>query len=229
MQPRRHQGRAVRAENAWDARRRGQVDVALLSVLTDGLLRRSKASELRRGEVELQEDGSARIHVRRSKTDPEAEGAVLYIGPDSAAALVAIMPDGFAVAGPVNADIWALCQPDRPQGQRRGEGGGAGRRLHRPQRGGVHGPGSGGRRGGAAGADDRRQVEELQDAGAVHRRPGCGPRGGGQLLPEERGLMLQQAAESVGSSPSWWASLDGRQYRLCTTFCLAVVRHRTPH
>ena len=74
MQPRIHRGRAVRGENAWAARRRGQVDVALLSVLRDGLLRRSEASALRWGDVEMQEDGSARIHVRRSKTDPEAEG-----------------------------------------------------------------------------------------------------------------------------------------------------------
>ena len=101
MQPRRHRGRAVRAENAWAARRRGQVDVALLSVLRDGLLRRSEASELRWGDVELQEDGSARLHVRRSKTNPEAEGAILYIGPDASAALVAIMTESFAVAGPV--------------------------------------------------------------------------------------------------------------------------------
>ena len=97
MQSRGYRGRAVRAENAWAARRRGQVDVALLSVLRDGLLRRSEASALRWGDVEIQDDGSARIHVRRSKTDPEAEGAVLYIGPDAAAALVAIMPEGFAM------------------------------------------------------------------------------------------------------------------------------------
>ena len=98
--PRRHRGRAVRAENAWEARRRGQVDIALLSVLRDGLLRRSEAAALRGGDVEVQEDGAARIHVRRSKTDPEAEDAVLYIGPDAAAALVAIMPEGFAVVDP---------------------------------------------------------------------------------------------------------------------------------
>ena len=100
MHPRRHQGRAVRAETAWDARRRGQVDVALLSVLRDGLLRRSEASALRWGDVEIQADGSARVHVLRSKTDPEAEGAVLYIGPDAAAALVPIIPEGFAVVDP---------------------------------------------------------------------------------------------------------------------------------
>ena len=100
MQPRRHRGRAVRAENAWAARRRGQVDVALLSVLRDGLLRRSEASALRWGDVEVQEDGSARVHVLRSKTDPESEGTFLYIGSDAASALVAIMPEGFAVVDP---------------------------------------------------------------------------------------------------------------------------------
>ena len=98
--PRGHQAGAVRAETARDARRRGQVDIALLSVLRDGLLRRSEASALRWGDLEIQEDGSARLHVRRSKTDPEAEGAVLYIGSEAAAALVAIMPEGFAVVDP---------------------------------------------------------------------------------------------------------------------------------
>ena len=73
------------------------MDVALLSVLRDGLMRRSEAAALTWADVEIQEDGSARLHVRRSKTDPEAEGAVLYTGSDAAAALVAIMPEGFAV------------------------------------------------------------------------------------------------------------------------------------
>ena len=98
--PRRYRGRVVRAENAWDARRRGQVDIALLSVLRDGLLRRSEAAALRWDDVEIQEDGSARLHVRRSKTDPEAEGAALYIGGDAASALMAIMSEGFAVVDP---------------------------------------------------------------------------------------------------------------------------------
>ena len=100
MQPRAHQGRAVKAERSWEARRRGQVDIALVSVLRDGLLRRSEAAALRWGDVEVQDDGSARLHVLRSKTDPEPEGAVLYIGQDAAAALVAIMPEGFAVVDP---------------------------------------------------------------------------------------------------------------------------------
>ena len=62
--PRKHQGRARRGESARDAERRGRVDVALLSVLRDGLLRRSEAAELRWGDLELQEDGSAHLHVR---------------------------------------------------------------------------------------------------------------------------------------------------------------------
>ena len=78
--PRQHQGRVRRGESARDAERRGRVDVALLSVLRDGLLRRSEAAELRWGDVEFQEDWSALLHVRRSKTDPEGEGVVLYIG-----------------------------------------------------------------------------------------------------------------------------------------------------
>ena len=91
--PRKHQGRTRRGESARDAERRGRADVALLSVLRDGLLRRSEAAELRWGDLELQEDGSARLHVRRSKTDPEAEGVVLYIGQEATQALQAIMPE----------------------------------------------------------------------------------------------------------------------------------------
>ena len=98
--PRQHQGRVRREESARDAERRGRVDVALLSVLRDGLLRRSEAAELRWGDVELQEDGVALLHIRRSKTDPEAEGVVLYIGQEAAQALQAIMPEDAGVVDP---------------------------------------------------------------------------------------------------------------------------------
>ena len=40
------------------------------------------------------------VHVLRPKTDPEAEGAVLYIRPEAAVALMTIMPEGFAVVDP---------------------------------------------------------------------------------------------------------------------------------
>ena len=98
--PRQHQGRVRRGESARDAERRGRVDVALLSVLRDGLLRRSEAVELRWGDVELQEDGVALLHIRRSKTDPEAEGAVLYVGQAAAQALQSIMPEDAGFVDP---------------------------------------------------------------------------------------------------------------------------------
>ena len=99
--PRGHQGQHQgRCETSWKAQRRGRVDVALMSVLRDGLLRRSEAAELRWGDVEFQEDGAALLQVRRSKTDPEAEGVVLYIGQEAAQALRAILPEGEAVVDP---------------------------------------------------------------------------------------------------------------------------------
>ena len=99
--PRQHQGRARREESARDAERRGRVDIAMLSVLRDGLLRRSEAAALRWGDVEFQEeDGAALLHVRRSKTDPEGEGVVLYIGQAAAQALQAIMPEDAAEVDP---------------------------------------------------------------------------------------------------------------------------------
>ena len=70
------------------------MDIALASTLRDGLLRRSEAAALRRGDVELLADGSGRLHVRQSKGDQEGSGAVLYLGPDAVRDLLAIRPPG---------------------------------------------------------------------------------------------------------------------------------------
>ena len=43
-----------------------------------------------------------------SQVGPEAEGAVLYIGSDAAAALVAIIPEGFAVVDAAE-HVFGLC------------------------------------------------------------------------------------------------------------------------
>ena len=93
----------------------GGFDIALLSVLRDGLLRRSEAAGLRWGEVELQEDGAALLHVRRSKTDPEAEGVVLYIGQAAAQALQSILPEDAAVVDPA-APVFRAVRPARSAG-----------------------------------------------------------------------------------------------------------------
>ena len=90
--PRRTRG--GHTETAEYARRRGLVDIgALASVMRDGLLRVSEAAALRWGDVELVGDGSGRIRIPESKTDQEAEGVVLYLGPAAFEALLAIRPE----------------------------------------------------------------------------------------------------------------------------------------
>ena len=89
---RRRAGPTGRTESRGQAFRRGVVDVALCSVMRDALLRRSEAAALTWADVELRSDGSARVTVRRSKTDPEGEGAVQYIGPAASKALREIRP-----------------------------------------------------------------------------------------------------------------------------------------
>ena len=93
VQPR-LRGRGV--ETAEQAAQRGKFDVALVAVLSDAGLRRSEASSLTWGDVQRWDDGSGRITVVRSKTDAEAQGAVVAITPAAMKALEAIRPAGVA-------------------------------------------------------------------------------------------------------------------------------------
>ena len=68
------------------------MDVALLSVLKDGLMRRSETAALTWVDVELRDNGSALLQIHWSKTDPEGEGVILYIGKEAGEALRAIRP-----------------------------------------------------------------------------------------------------------------------------------------
>ena len=72
-----NQGKRRRKETESRAAMRAAVDVALLEVMRDGLLRGSEASALRWGELEFHADGSGRLHVARSKTDQTAGGSVV--------------------------------------------------------------------------------------------------------------------------------------------------------
>ena len=81
-------------ETAEQAAQRGKFDVALVAVLSDGGLRRSEAAVLTWGDVQRWDDGSGRITVIRSKTDAEAQGAVVAITPAAMHALDAIRPAG---------------------------------------------------------------------------------------------------------------------------------------
>lgn len=77
MRPR--QGPSGRMESERFAERRGLLDIAMVSVMRDALLRRSEASALVWDDIEAMADGSGRVTVRRSKTDQAAEGRVLFL------------------------------------------------------------------------------------------------------------------------------------------------------
>ena len=93
VQPRRR-GRGI--ETAGQAAERGKFDVALVAALSDAGLRRSEASSLTWGDVQRWDDGSGRITVVRSKTDVEAQGAVVAVTSAAMKALDAIRPAGVA-------------------------------------------------------------------------------------------------------------------------------------
>ena len=88
-----HQGRHRRKETGPQAARRGLMDLALLQVMRDGLLRRSEAAALRWGDMEFHADGSGRLTIARSKTDQAAGGTTLYLCPAAVEALLAIRPE----------------------------------------------------------------------------------------------------------------------------------------
>ena len=91
VQPRRR-GRGI--ETPEQAAERGKFDLALVAALSDAGLRRSEAVALTWGDVQRWDDGSGRITVVRSKTDVEAQGAVVAITPVAMKALDAIRPAG---------------------------------------------------------------------------------------------------------------------------------------
>ena len=68
-------------ETPAQAAQRARFDLALVAVLSDGGLRRSEAAALTWGDLQRWDDGSGRITVVRSKTDVEAQGAVVAITP----------------------------------------------------------------------------------------------------------------------------------------------------
>ena len=84
--------------------RRAIRDAALLWIMRDGLLRRGEAAALQWDDLAVEEDGSGRLTVRRSKTDQTGEGAVLWISPPATEALqrwreIAARPSMFDLTG----------------------------------------------------------------------------------------------------------------------------------
>ena len=80
-------GRGGRLESLQTAASRGDLDIALISLMRDAMLRISEAAGLTWRDIEAEADGSGRLLIRRSKTDPEGEGAVLFVSAPTMAAL----------------------------------------------------------------------------------------------------------------------------------------------
>ena len=55
-------------------------DIALISLLREGLLRRSECAALRVRDFSRETDGSGRLRITRSKTDQAGKGATLFLG-----------------------------------------------------------------------------------------------------------------------------------------------------
>ncbi len=69
-------GRGGWRESRTTAPHRGRVDVALICLMRDALLRVSEAAALTWADIDAQPDGTGRLMIRRSKTDPAGAGAL---------------------------------------------------------------------------------------------------------------------------------------------------------
>lgn len=83
-------GSKGRRESAPAAARRGSVDIALVRLMRDAMLRVSECAALTWSDIESVPDGSGRLLIRRSKSDPDGEGAVVFVSKQTMAALASI-------------------------------------------------------------------------------------------------------------------------------------------
>ena len=94
LNPRKARGGSLEMEET--ALRRGRLDIALASVLSDAGLRISEAASLRWRDVLDAEDGAGLVYIERSKTDQAGEGAYVVVTPDTLAALKQLREDSEA-------------------------------------------------------------------------------------------------------------------------------------
>ena len=83
-------GKNGRRESVQAAARRGSVDIALVRLMRDAMLRVSECAALTWGDIETVLDGSGRLLIRRSKTDPDGKGAVVFVSAQTMESLASI-------------------------------------------------------------------------------------------------------------------------------------------
>ena len=79
----------------------GLRDAALISLMSDCLLRVSEAVALQVEDLQLEEDGTARLTIGHSKTDQEGEGAVLFVGAPTVSRIRAWLRAASLESGPI--------------------------------------------------------------------------------------------------------------------------------
>ena len=89
--PRRSRGGSLESDDT--ALKRGRLDIALASVLSDAGLRVSEAVQLRWRDILDAEDGAGLVYIERSKTDQVGEGAYVVITPETLVALKQLRQD----------------------------------------------------------------------------------------------------------------------------------------
>ena len=89
--PRRSRGGSV--ESRTTARSRGEMDIALISLMRDALLRVSEAAALTWSDIMLMDDGTGRVLIRRSKTDQDGKGDVAFVSVPTMKSLARIRGD----------------------------------------------------------------------------------------------------------------------------------------
>ena len=80
-------GRGGRCESQETASSRGNLDIAVIRLMRDAMLRVSEAAVLTWQDIVTEADGTGRLLIRRSKTDAEGEGAVAFVSAETMAAL----------------------------------------------------------------------------------------------------------------------------------------------
>ena len=91
LNPRISRGGSLETEET--ALRRGRLDIALASAMSDAGMRISEAAALRWRDVLDAEDGAGLVYIERSKTDQAGEGAYVVVTPDTLTALKQLRGD----------------------------------------------------------------------------------------------------------------------------------------
>ena len=66
-------------ENCRAAESRGKADIAMICLMPDAMFRVSETAAAKWEDIEVQADGTERLMIRRSRTDPEREDAIAFI------------------------------------------------------------------------------------------------------------------------------------------------------